>query len=144
MNNEEIMKQFNETFSDVRIEQKKKEEIPVTPYRVTTNENNIPTNLSNQNTNIYIPPLVNEPIINNQQPNMMDNQDSNLNNNVNQPQYGANVNYNYVPSQQSSNINKKTVSFKMPKEFMPIVVIVIILFFAILIIPSVYDLFTGL
>ena len=145
MNNEEIMKQFNETFSDVRIEEKKKEEMPTTPYRVTSNENNIPTNLTNVNTTSNIPPLGNVGYVNNVESNVINNNEQPMpeNNNNNQNQYGSNVNYNYVPTQPTS-VNKKTVTFKMPKEFMPFVVIVIILLVAILIIPTVYDIFTGL
>lgn len=138
MNDEEIMRKFNETFSDSRVEEEKKEQIPVTPYKVTTNQNTIPTNLSNQNQSTYIPPLNNNKTVEK----MMEAENPNYTTYQSQQNYASNVNYNYVPSYGSK--KKKTITFSIPKELIPIIIIVIILFIVILIIPTVYDLFTGL
>lgn len=142
MNDEEIMRKFNETFSDSKVEEEKKENIPVTPYRATTNQNTIPTNMSNQNTSNTIPPLNNNTEDNQKIKKMMEVDNSNYTTYESQQNYAPNVNYNYVPSYGTK--KKKTISFKMPKELMPIILIVLILFIIIMIIPTIYDLFTGL
>lgn len=98
MNDEEIMKQFNETFSDDKIAEQKQEQIPVTPYRATTNQNTIPTNLSNTTlSNNNIPPLNNNINNQNMQAKMMNVENTNYTTYESQKNYAPNVNYNYVP-----------------------------------------------
>ena len=140
MNDEEIMKKFNETFSDEKIEQEKKESIAPTPYRATSNLNNSnEQSLSSNN----IPPLNSNNQANSDiQAKIMNVENTNYTTYENEQKYDSNVSYNYVPSYSSK--SKKTISFKMSPEMLSIIIIVAILLIAIMIIPTIYDMFTGL
>lgn len=158
MNDEEIMKRFNETFSDdvPASEAKKPEE--VTPYKATVNQNVVPTDVTvPTSTNNDIPPLNNtasaptteNPTVEKEEV-KKENVDSNKmmepdknnysNQEVNNNDKASNVNYNYVPTYDSK--QKKTISIKISPELKPVIIIVIILFVVIMIIPNVYDFFT--
>lgn len=148
MNDEEIMKKFNETFSDKPVEIQQPE--VVAPYKAMVNQNVAPTTLNiPTSTNNSIPPLnsdigsqpVSEGDTNNQEvkENIMNVDNNNYNESADHP---SNVNYNYVPTYESK--KKKTVSIKIPSELKPVVIIVIVLFIVVMIIPTVYEFFTHL
>lgn len=163
MNDEEIMRRFNETFSDKPVEQKTTPEV-VTPYRATVNQNVVPTTMTvptstnneipslntnvNQNTSNVVqqPSSINPQVVqNNQTPpdnktNIMEVDKNNYT--EQQTQQPTNVNYNYIPSYESK--KKKTISIKISPELKPVIIIVIILFVVIMIIPTVYEYFTHL
>lgn len=141
MNDEEIMKKFNETFSDERIEQEKKSSVAPTPYRATSNLNTVEQPTISNSANI--PPLnSNNSMNNNMQAKIMNVEDTNYTTYEHEQNYESNVSYNYVPSYSSK--TKKTISFKMSPEMLSIIIIIAILLIVIMIIPTVYDFFTGL
>lgn len=163
MNDEEIMKRFNETFSDDVSNTEVKQPEVVTPYKATTNQNVAPTSMNvPTSSNVDIPPLNNTanattPNVVNSTVSEVSNESTvekqlEVNNNVSdkmmevdknnysQPEVNSNVNYNYVPTYDSK--KKKTISIKISPELMPVIIIVIILFIVIMIIPNVYDYFT--
>ena len=126
MNDEEIMKKFNETFSDEKIEQEKEEQTPVTPYRATTNTSSIAPN-SNLASNNQMPNS-NIPSLNEKEVQSADN-------------YQDNVNYSYVETPVKK--EKKTLSIKLSQELLSAIILVLLLLMAIMIIPTIYDHFTG-
>ena len=161
MNDEEIMKKFNETFSDNSQELGMTQQEVVTPYRATTNQNVVTTNtVIPTASNNSIPPLNNNVPVNtvniniannpNSQVNTTDttnninNENNNNNNNVSgvvdnksQP---SNVNYNYVQTNEVK--KKKTISIKLSPELISVIVIIVVLLVAMFIIPNIYDFFT--
>ena len=136
MNDEEIMKKFNETFSDEKIEQEKKKEIAPIPYKATSN-NGMPQQVTSSISSI--PPLDSA---NNMQARIMSVDDPSFTSYNSEQNYDSNVNYNYVPSYSSK--KKKTFSLKMTPELLSVIVIISLLLIAIMIIPTIYHYFTGL
>ena len=138
MNDEEIMKKFNETFSDNNQVKENKQQETVTPYKATMNQNVVPNNPTVNNnpvvSNGNIPPLEN-----NNTTSVVNNSSLNDNNNVNRTT-PSNVNYNYVPKTEVE--KKKTVSFKINKDLIPVFVIIIVLLLSLFLFPAIYDLFT--
>jgi len=155
MNDEEIMKKFNETFAEQPVNQNNEEPVNVTPYKATTNLNTNSTDYINNannsissssqseqklnvndllstDTNAYYNPINN--VNNSVNTNGISNENVNKNNNN---QYQNNVNYNYVPTYTDNKSKKKTV--KLSKENIIFLVIVVILFIFIMVIPSIYD-----
>lgn len=139
MNDEEIMKKFNEAFSDDNLNNSKKKEEPVTPYRVTSNLNANINNVSNTN-NLNLENNNEEKLdINDllsQDPNTY--YSSNSSSQSNYAQYDSNVNYNYIPTYNSTQ-NKKKNTIKVSSDMKILFIIVAILFVFILIIPTIYN-----
>lgn len=139
MNDEEIMKKFNEAFSDDNLNNSKKKEEPVTPYRVTSNLNANISNVSNTN-NLNLENNNEEKLdINDllsQDPNTY--YSSNSSSQSNYAQYDSNVNYNYIPTYNSTQ-NKKKNTIKVSSDMKILFIIVAILFVFILIIPTIYN-----
>ena len=128
MNDEEIMKKFNETFSDERIEKEKKQQPPVVPYKAMSNFSNISPSVSNPQPSSSNIPSLNQA-------------ESQSNTNLDGYSHGSNVNYNYVETPSIK--KKKTVSFKLSQELLSAIVLVLLLLIAIMIIPTIYNHFTG-
>ena len=147
MNDEEIMKKFNETFSDQPLAQNNSQPENVIQYRATSNLNTVnnpvnPTMVNNLNNNISSNPLgetkktVNE-LLSSDTYIYTNNTVNNTNNQSNVNQYQSNVNYNYVSTYTDNKNKKKTI--KLSKENIVFIVIIIILFIVIMIIPSIYE-----
>ena len=148
MNDEEIMKKFNETFSEnAQVNQEKEQEV-VTPYRATMNQNVVPNNSVPNSNDGNIPPLNNNTNVNNSTAsNVTSNKEDSqgeqqfVNDKTNsQSKTPGNINYNYVETQKIE--KKKTVTFKINKDLIPVFVIVGVLLVALFVFPAVYDLFT--
>ena len=149
MNDEEIMRKFNETFSDDNQVVQNKEKEVVAPYKATMNQNVVPNNavpnnaVSNNNDG-KIPPL-NSNTTNNVANNSNSAVNDTLNSSINvQPQVSNNVpnnvNYNYVETKEVQ--TKKTVSFKINKDLYPVFIIIGVLLLALFVFPAIYDFFT--
>lgn len=142
MSDEEIMKKFNEQFSNNAIDGNNKKENNPTPYRVGENLNN----MINENTikmlnSVKSDPSLN-PVNNVVNYNMVNNniQPSNINANVNNNNlntYNNNVNYNYVPIDNTKKAKKPTI--KLTSDALALLLILVILLAFIFITPNIYD-----
>lgn len=136
MNDEEIMKKFNEKFSDdnptsTSVE---KEFGDVAPYKVSENNNNNNINTPQPNSDNHTPMSVNSLL-------EKDNRTYYTNDNGTDPNsgsnYNSNVNYTYVPTYKSTQNKKNTI--KITSDIKTLLVLVFILFIFILVVPSIYD-----
>lgn len=135
MNDEEIMRKFNEQFSDEKYQQQKQEVQNVEPYKATANLNVANPQVTQTNANQQVN-LNNQGTLNNQVPDMMKPE---TNNYASYNTYGDNVSYNYVPSYNTKKKKQKasiTISPEMKMGF----IIVALLFVFVLIMPTIYDL----
>lgn len=139
MNDEEIMKKFNETFGDSGQNSLKTNSESVSPYKAVSinNQNvqnfNVPSSSQEQkldikdlmstDNNTYFP----------NPSNVVDEQK----NSIDPPKYTSNVNYNYVSTYNNSKPKKSTI--KLTQENIIFIVIIFTLFVFILIIPTIYD-----
>ena len=143
MNDEEIMKKFNETFANQGNNIGSNASQPVTPYKASSNLNN--NDIQNQNANVQSiqqgPKLDVKDLLSTDNNTYYSTSDTTINqSNVQSsepPKYQNNVNYNYVPTYNTNNRKKPTV--KLTGENMIFIVIVVILFAFILVIPTIYD-----
>lgn len=139
MNDEEIMRKFNEKFGNPEQNSINQSSESVEPYKVSSNLNTINTdNINSQSstseqkldikdlmstdTNTYFP-----------NPNTVS---SEIQSNE-PPKYETNVNYNYVSTY--SNTKKKKPTVQLTGENLVLILIVVVLFASILIIPAIYD-----
>lgn len=139
MNDEEIMRKFNEKFGNPEQNSINQSSESVEPYKVSSNLNTINTdNINSQSstseqkldikdlmstdTNTYFPNsnTVSSEIQSNEP-----------------PKYETNVNYNYVSTY--SNTKKKKPTVQLTGENLVLILIVVVLFASILIIPAIYD-----
>lgn len=138
MNDEEIMRKFNEKFGNLEQNSVNQTSESVEPYKASSNLNTAnPQQINPQpstseqkldikdlmstDTNTYYP---NQNVV------------SSTNQSNEPPKYETNVNYNYVSTYTSQ---KKKPTIKLTGENLIFILIVVILFISILIIPAIYD-----
>ena len=137
MNDEEIMKKFNEKFSDdnptsTSVE---KEFGDVAPYKASENNNNNNINTSQPTSDNHPQMSVNSLLEKDNRTYYINDNNVNPNSGSN---YNSNVNYTYVPTYKSTQGKKNTI--KITSDIKTLLILVFILFIFILVIPSIYDL----
>ena len=143
MNDEEIMRKFNETFSEQPLNQNSNQQEDVAPYRATTNlntannfvnhipNNNVPSGQTTEKLEIKDLLSSDKTVYSSYSYSDVENMSDN--------QYQSNVNYNYVATNVNANTKPKKATVKLSQENLIFLAIIAILFIFILIIPIIYD-----
>ncbi len=141
MNDDEIMKKFNETFSN-DLTEKKEDAENVAPYKATTNfntPNNVEQSVGGVQDLDKEKPDINSLLSQDPSSNSGTYYNSNVDYNKAQPeQYSDNVSYNYIPT-YTNNQKEKKLSISITPEMKLLLGIVALLFIFILVIPTIYD-----
>ena len=141
MNDDEIMKKFNETFSN-DLTEKKDDDESVAPYKATTNfntPNNIEQSVGGVPDLDKKKPDINSLLSQDPSSNSGTYYNNNIDYNKTQTeQYSDNVSYNYIPT-YTNNQKEKKISLNVTPEMKLLIGIVALLFIFILVVPTIYD-----